>query len=41
MLGEIGFTGSIVVEVGTRGVDEATRIDRLTRSLDFARLHQR
>lgn len=39
MLGEIGFTGSVVVEVGTRGVDEENRRDRLRRSLDFARRH--
>ncbi|WP_374928554.1 sugar phosphate isomerase/epimerase family protein [Kytococcus sedentarius] len=39
LLGEIGFRGSIVVEVGTRGVDEATRVERLTRSLAFAREH--
>ncbi|WP_462418548.1 sugar phosphate isomerase/epimerase family protein [Kytococcus sp. Marseille-QA3725] len=39
MLGEIGFTGSIVVEVGTRGQDEEKRRESLRRSLAFAREH--
>lgn len=39
LLGEIGFTGSVVVEVGTRGADPATRVERLRRSLAFARSH--
>lgn len=39
MLGELGFEGSVVVEVSTRGMSREEGTDRLRRSLAFAREH--